>query len=58
MRISKSMILPIIAVLAFFIQTVFHINISLELQNEFADIIVNAVLLVGAVIGVVKNHQK
>lgn len=58
MRISKSMILPIIAVLAFFIQTVFHINISLELQNEFADIIVNAVLLVGAVVGVVKNHQK
>lgn len=58
MKISKSMILPIIAVLAFFIQTVFHINISLELQNEFADIIVNAVLLVGAVVGVVKNHQK
>lgn len=57
MRISKSMILPIIAVLAFFIQTVFHINISLELQNEFADIIVNAVLFVGAVIGVVKNHH-
>ena len=58
MKITKGMVIPIIAVLAFFIQTVFHINISDAVQSQIADIIVNGALLVSAIVGIVKNLVK
>lgn len=54
---SKSIIVPIVAVIAFFIQSVFHVQISSDLQSQIIDFIVNAGLLVISLIGVFKNHQ-
>lgn len=55
---SKVVIAPIIAVLALAVQTIFSVTIPEEVVNEVVVTVVNAGLLVTAIIGVFKNHKK
>lgn len=58
MGITRTMLAPIVAVLAMAVQLLFDIKITEELQNQIVDVIFNASLVVVAVYGVFKNHQK
>lgn len=58
MKVTKSMIAPIIAVLALFIKSVFNIEIPNELQDQAAVVIVGVFALVTAIRGIWKNHFK
>jgi hypothetical protein len=55
---SKTVIIPIISAICFFIQPVFHINISESVQSQLADVIVNGVLLVSTIVGIFKSFKK
>lgn len=54
---SKTLILPIVGVIAFIIQAVFGITIQAELQDQIALIITNAIATGFVVYGVVKDHK-
>lgn len=54
---QASIVLPVIAVIALLIKTVFGIEIDHELQSSIADATVAITLAVIGVLGVIKNHQ-
>ena len=54
---QASIILPVIAVLALCIKSVFGIEINEELQSTIADAVLAVVLAVMGILGVVKAHQ-
>lgn len=56
--ITKSMVLPIIAVLALFVKSVFNIEIPESFQNDLAVWIIGGAALVTTVHGIWKNHKK
>lgn len=55
---TKSMLLPIISILAFAIKSLFHIELSQDLQSQIAQWILGGILLGTNVWGIVKNHKK
>ncbi len=55
---TKTMIAPIIAVLALFIKAVFNIEIPNEVQDQIVVAVVGIAALVTTIIGIVKNHKK
>lgn len=55
---AKTMIAPIVAVVALLVKTFFGIEIEEDLQNQIIETIGMVVLAVVAVHGVVKNHKK
>lgn len=54
---QASIILPIIAVISLFLKVTFGIEIGEELQQQIADVAVNATLVVISVFGIVKAHR-
>lgn len=56
--ITKSMVAPIIAVLALFVKSVFNIEIPTDVQAQIVTYIVGGIALVTAVVGIVKSHKK
>ena len=55
---GKTVIAPIIAVLALAVQAIFGVTIPEEILNEVVMTVVNAGLLVTAIIGVFKNYKE
>lgn len=55
---GKTIIAPIIAVLALAVQAIFGVEIPEEILNEAVVVIVNAVLLVTAVVGIFNDYKK
>ena len=55
---TKTIIAPIIAVLALAVQAIFGVTIPEEILNEVVMTVVNAGLLVTAIIGVFKNYNE
>lgn len=58
MKFNKSVILPILAVLAMIVQGVFGVDISEELQNQIAEVVINVIGVSFLIYGVFKNHKK
>lgn len=56
MRIEKTTILPIISLVALVIQAIFHKEISIDLQNQIAEIAVNIFFVGFTLYGIFKNH--
>lgn len=54
----KSVVAPIIAVIAIALQLVFGVEIPEELQNNITDAIINIVLVGTVVYGIITNHTK
>lgn len=54
----KTIIAPIIAVLAITLQLVFGINIDSEVQNELIISIANLGVVGVAIHGIIKNHRR
>jgi uncharacterized membrane protein len=54
---QTSIIVPIIAVLALLIKSVFGIEIGQELQTQFAEGLTAFALAVVAVFGIIKSHK-
>jgi hypothetical protein len=55
---TKTMIAPIVAVVALFVKAVFNVEIPETVQADIATYIVGGVALVTTVIGIWKNHRK
>jgi uncharacterized membrane protein len=55
---TKSMILPILAVLALLVKTVFHIDIPSDTLDNIAQAIIAVTLVVVNIHGIIKNHKK
>lgn len=55
---AKTVIAPIVAVLALAAQLIFGIDISEEMQSQIVEWVANGVLIGTAIYGVVKNHKK
>lgn len=51
---NKTMIAPLIALLALAVQTIFHVEVNDGLQADIG----NAILTIITVYGVFKNHKK
>lgn len=54
----KTMIAPIVAVIAIAAQLIFGVDISEEVQSQLVEWIANGILIGTAIYGVVKNHKK
>lgn len=57
MRVSKTMIAPIIATIAILVQTVFGIEIGESVQSQIVDVIANVILVATVVYGIIKSHN-
>lgn len=55
---SKTIIAPIVAVIALAIQLIFDVKIPDEVLNEVVMAIGNVALVVASLVGIFKNHKK
>lgn len=55
---SKTMIAPLVALLAVALKLAFGIDLSEELQAQIIDVTGSVIALVLILIGIVKNHNK
>lgn len=55
---TKSMIAPLVSILALALGKIFGIEIGTDLQAQIVDAIITVVFVVSAVYGVFKNHKE
>lgn len=58
MKVNKTVVAPIVSVLALVLGNVFHVTIGDTLQGQITDIVCNLFLLGIAIEGIFKNHAK